>query len=255
MKKITFISLFTLLISIAFGRCEDRRLSIFPGGKSIKRNSIFILEGLGLSQKIIDGLNTKYPIYLLGNGQRIKLKIKETYTGEFHLKQAFLIPQKLLKAGERYEVKIDNLPKEESLQYYNSLAFGTEPVVYEVGNDLDTSAPVFLSDPYVLKKEVKTDFAIRGCGTPEFVDVDMRIQDQTTVLVKARLTSLESGIETVCLILLGFSELKIGHNACNGPFKFDKGEKYALRLSVIDASGNETKWNGEPISIIRPPQE
>ena len=74
----------------AFGECAVGNLRVFPNSQRISRNAIFMLEGYGESQPVVNKLNVEYPVYLLSGSKRIRLLVKERYVGQFNLTQAIM---------------------------------------------------------------------------------------------------------------------------------------------------------------------
>ncbi|HYK75725.1 MAG TPA: hypothetical protein VEV16_02010, partial [Daejeonella sp.] len=89
--------------------CGSTGLRLWPSGKTVKQNTLFVINGYSDSEYIYQ-LNKKYPIYLRSGDEKIELKVWEILTG-YHVIQAIIIPEKKLAAGKEYQLFIDSLPK------------------------------------------------------------------------------------------------------------------------------------------------
>mgnify|MGYP006333990579 CR=1 FL=1 len=82
--KIFFAIFFTILsYANLFADCTVRGISIFPVNTEIKQNSIFVIDGFAESQKVIQKLGKKYPIYLISGQQKIKLVVENNTNTKF----------------------------------------------------------------------------------------------------------------------------------------------------------------------------
>lgn len=235
---------FLLFISIGFNGladCAGNGLSIFPHEKEIQKTSVFVLDGYAESQHVINGLNTKFPIYLKSGKERISLVVFEVQTGQFLVTQALLKPEKPLTPGKEYMLVIDNLPDYENLGTYNSKTQKYDVITYVVKDESDTEAPQWIKVPEEKGKSVQHF----GCGPSIRIDFDLQIREQSAFLVKTTVRSVESGKETSYYVNAGKEGFAIGHGMCSGAFKFDEGKDYQARFTIMDASGNlseETEW-------------
>ena len=105
--------LLSLFIQVSVNaKCSFSGISCWPLSTTIKANGIIVIDFFGYSQELVQGLNKKYPIYLKGGNEVIKLMITETLKGKFQLTQIVLKPETRLTSGVKYEMVVDNLPKE-----------------------------------------------------------------------------------------------------------------------------------------------
>jgi hypothetical protein len=248
MKTILTIILAVFSIVNLNASCSWNDLSVFPTGKNIKKNSIFIIDGYGASQEVIKGLNKKYPVYLVSGNLKIKLKVKEVLVGQFHLTQAVLVPETILTVGIEYTLVINKLPKFESLGNWNSELQKSEPLVYKVVEGIDTIKPTFSSAP----KEIKKSLIYLGCGPSIHVVFDCEVIDSSEYLVKATVKNIKTSIETSYYVESDKGTIKIGHGMCSGAFDFDESDNYEIEFSIVDASGNYTAWAGDKIKFTKP---
>lgn len=248
MKKLILLFLLTFSISYVKASCAWSGLYAFPKGTSIKTNSMIVIEGYGDSQKIIEQLNDKFPVYLVNGNEKISLKIKETCVGQFHLTQAILFPEKSLKVGVKYTLVIEKLENKNEFTRWNSELKKREPIVYTVEDGVDTEKPIFNSLP----KEISKSLEYLGCGPAIYVDFTCDVKESSEYLVKTTVKSLTSGIITTYYVEPGKNKISIGHGMCSGEFNFTDGEEYEIEFTLVDASGNETPWTGDRIKFTRP---
>jgi hypothetical protein len=228
--------------------CAWNGLSAFPSGKTIKQNSIIVIDGYLASQEVVKKLNKKYPVYLVNGKHKIRLIVKEILIGQFRLTQAVLVPESNLTVGLEYTLVIDKLPKDESLDRWNNELEKSEPIVYKVVDGIDTIKPTFKTTP----KEIKKSLIYYGCGPAVYVDFDCIVIDSSEYLIKATVKNIKTGNETSYYVEPDKGTLKIGHGMCSGAFDFEEGDNYEIEFSIIDASGNLTAWTGDRIKFTKP---
>lgn len=248
MKKLILLFLLTFSISYVKADCAWSGLNVFPKGNKIKAKSMIVIEGYGGSQKIIEKLNDKYPVFLVNGNEKISLKIKETCVGQFHLTQAILFPEKSLKVGVKYTLVIENIENGETLDRWNEDKKKSEPIEFTVETGEDTEKPIFNSIP----KEIDKSMVYYGCGPAVYVDFTCDVKESSEYLVKTTVKSLTSGIITTYYVKPGKDKISIGHGMCSGEFNFIDEEEYEIEFTLVDASGNETPWTGDRIKFTRP---
>jgi hypothetical protein len=251
MKQLLTLIIGLFWTSVLYADCAGLGLSVFPTGRTIKQNSIFIINGYAESQRVILGLNKKYHIYLKAGSQRIKLLATKTCVGQFYLTQAILKPETELKAGLEYTMVIENLPEYESLNRYNNTTREHEPVKYKVVAEKDTEKPVVIFKP----KEIRKTLVHYGCGPSIHVIFKHETKDSSEVIVKTTVKNLTTGKDVTYYIEQADNKIKVGHGMCSGAFDFDKGNNYEVEFSFVDASGNFTMWTGERIKFSKPTKE
>lgn len=248
MKKLFVVLIGLFFTAFAHADCSGTGLWVFPSGQSIKQNSIFVLDGYAESQNIVLNLNKKYNIYLEGGNKKIKLVVNEICVGQFYLTQAVLKPETQLEAGLEYTLRIDSLPKYESLNRYNSKTKINELVKYKVVAEYDTEKPILLKKT----KEINKTLVRYGCGPAINVVFDCSIKDQSEFMVRTTLKNLKTGIETTYYIQAIGNKINVGHDMCLGAFDFDESNNYEAEFSFMDASGNMLAWKGERIKFTKP---
>lgn len=248
MKRPVFLVLALLSWVNLMGMCANRGLYVFPSEKLILKNTLIMIEGYAISQDIVTGLEYKYTAYLVCKKQKIKLKVRDVFVGQFRLTQAVLVPETEPTPGKKYRLEIENLPREEFIGRWNKDLRQFEPIFYEVAEGSDTSKPEFISAP----REIKKSLVHYGCGPATFVHFECKAKDSSLFWVKTLVKSITTGKETVYCLKAVDGELKIGHGMCSGAFDFKEDEQYEIAFTLMDASGNETPWPGERILFIRP---
>ena len=251
MKTVISTIIILFLTAYVYADCESNGLSVFPTGKTLRQNSIIVIEGYGDSQTIISDLNKKYPVYLKSGEKKVCLKVIETCIGQYHLTQAVLKPDTLLEAGLDYEIQIDNLPEFESLNRYNSETKEWEPIKFKVTSGNDTEEPFVSSIP----KETEKKLYYYGCGPSTHVVFKSVVKDSSEIIIKTTVTNMKSGIECTYYIQPNKNKIEVGHGMCSGAFIFDDGLKYEVSFSFMDASGNMTNWKGKKIKFTKPTRQ
>lgn len=248
MKQLLTVIIGLFWTAWVYADCAGRGLSIFPGGQTIKQNSIFVLHGYAESQHVILGLNKKHNIYLKSGNKKIKLLVTEIHVGQFYLTQAVLRPETALESGLEYTMHIDNLPKYESLGSYNRTTRKYEPIKYKVIAAIDNEKPQLLTKP----SEIKKTFVQYGCGPSIHVIFSNPAKDNSDLIVKTTVKNLKTGKETTYYIEPDGDKIKVGHGMCSGAFDFDDSDHYEVAFSFMDSCGNQTSWTGARIQFTKP---
>lgn len=247
MKSI--LTIFGILVNILiYSKCGSNGIDVFPTKTEINKNSIFLIEGFASSQKIITLLNKDYKIYLQSGNQKINLKVTETLVGDFQLTQAILKPEFPLEIGKEYILKIDNLPKYETLNKFYNYSFKSKPIIYKVTSNVDIEKPTITKKPYELKKS----YIPYGCGPQVNVIFSFLADDSSQLLVKTKFKNLVTNKITTFYILPKDNKLSVGHGMCSGAFKYDNNMAYEVEFNFMDSSGNITKWEKEGIKFTKP---
>ena len=246
MKRIIIILLILNLgIIQTFAKCKSSNIKVFPKTGEISLNSIFIVEGYGTSQNVIQGLNSKYRIYLKSDNSVISLQIIKSYKGQYGITQAILKPIGKLVENKTYTLYIDSLDQYEKEDFYRN------DFKWTVNNNIDNDIPLWTLKPQYKSKQ-KIEY---GCGPATFVDFCVCINDISPVLVFTRLKELKTGKISEYFVTPDSTSLRIGHEMCYGEFDFLDGEKYEVSFSLMDASGNKNDTLTSIIKFISPTDE
>lgn len=234
--------------------CSSNYLSVFPTSDTVAKNSLFLLEGYGMSQKVINGLNKEYQVYLFANGKRINLLVKETLVGEFLLTQALLRPEFPLETGVTYTLTIDNLPAHEKLAKYDYTTRKYKPVTFVSSSFTDSVSPVVERNPVEINKQ----YISFGCGPQKMVVFDCPVKDSSELLVRTTVKNIATGKSTTYILSPVTTQIGVGHGMCSGEFNFGGGNPYAVTADkfevtfvFMDLSGNFTKTT-PPVQITEP---
>lgn len=252
MKQTILILVLILLTMNTFADCAGSGIYFWPSGQTIKQNSIIVIDGYAESQKVIIGLNKKYPIYLKSGNKKIKLSVKEILVGEFYLTQAVLTINEKLEAGKDYELFIDNLPDHKrSLRKWNTETREYEKVKWKVIEGIDTDKATWKTEP----TETKKTLVYYGCGPATFVHFSFKIEDKSEYLIKTIVTNKKTNKTTSYYLEPSDTILKVGHGMCSGAFIFKDGDNYEVSFEIMDASGNLTTWSGKSLFFTKPNEE
>jgi hypothetical protein len=249
MRTILLLFFLSSTIQYVSGFCTSSGISVFPSGKTIRPNTIFMVEGYSQSQGVIEKLGTTYPVYLINGKTKIRLTVKETLKGGYLLTQAVLIPERPPKKGVRYTFVIENLPEEEGeLTEWNKELKKHEAIVFDVIGSNDTIKPFFSLLPH----EIGKTNVMYGCGPEIWVQFACHVIDSSECLIKATVKNLSTNNSSTYYIDHGDSSVSVGHSMCSGAFEIENGKKFEVTFALVDASGNTTEWVGEPIQFTKP---
>ena len=250
--KVLFIVTVVLLVSAkSYADCGLGRMDFWPNGKTIYENSLIVIDGYSLSQKIILQLNLKYPVYLKSGDEKVELTVEEIIIGEGSLTQAILKPVKELIPGREYHIYIDNIPENQSpeTKNWNSITGKYEYPNWKVIKGRDISKPKWVSKP----KELKKTFIAFGCGPEAYVYFSFQASDQSEILIKTSVTSLASNKTTISYLKPEDNGvLKVGRGMCGGAFNFNEGDNFEVKFDIMDSSGNITRWTENKIAFTKP---
>ena len=225
----------------SFADCGGGGLTAFPHSGKIRKNCVFVVDGYASSQKVIQGLTKKFPVYLKSGSEQIPLKVLEICVGDFYMTQAILKPEKPLTSGKEYQLIIENLPGHNQLSVYNPKTHKSDPISYFVTDASDTDAPVWTQKP----KEKDKSLVHFGCGPSIHVNFKLNVKEESDFLIRTTVKNVKTGSETTYYIGSEDNVLSIGHGMCSGAFDFDDSVNYEAKFAVMDFSGNvsgETEW-------------
>ena len=226
-------------------------MEFWPASTTIYENSLFVIDGYHLSNKIIVQLNQKYPIYLTSGNLKVELKIKEITFGEAGLTQVVLLPVKEIIPGNEYQLNIDNIPSIDMpfINHWNPETEKYEFPTWKVIKGRDIQTPRWKIRP----NEVKKTYVQYGCGPESYVYFNFQALDQSEILIRTSVTSLISNKTIICYLRPDKNEvLKVGRGMCGGAFSFEDGEKFEVTFDIMDASGNIAMWSGNKIEFTKP---
>jgi hypothetical protein len=249
MKKI--ISMVILIVSTfeGFSKCVSSALYFWPNKDVISQNSIFVIDGFGNGQEIVNGLGTVHKVYLKSSNEKIKLNVQEIFVGQMYLTQAVLKPEASLSFGQEYELIIENLGDlEKQVFRYNPLTHQEEKIKWKVTSNPDFTPPIWIKKPEFKNAEYRRE----GCGPMAFANFIFAASDHSEFLIRTTMKNLLTGNETTYYLNSEYDVIAVGHDMCSGAFTFYPCDRFTIEFSLIDASGNLTKWTGERIEFIGP---
>jgi hypothetical protein len=242
-----FIILFFSIVHVsALADCSAGGIYIYPSRNSeIRPNTLFVLEGIESSQKVLDSLNTAYPIYLVSGDERIQLNVVERCYGAKQIVQVILKPEGLLELNKTYTMKIDNLDDTQN-RYFNHWNWQDnvlEENSWKVSRSLDRIIPQWKTVP----KYAGGSFDQFGCGPVVYAHFQNQIIDSSMVYAETEVR--QHGVEGSTRYFIRIhkkGDIEVGHGMCNGPFKHIPYKKYYVRFRLMDISGNKdynwTSW-------------
>ena len=253
MAKIFLVIITCFLTLRVNAECGAPALWAYPAEKQIKQNSWIVLEEYNFRPtNILDSLNTRYPVYLQSRGHRVRLLVIEVCNGMFNLKQAVLMPEETLVAGETYTLQIDRLSGEDKDLPFkmNYQTWEREPYSWLVTPGADTQAPDWLKKPALKSKATHW----YGCGPAVNAIFDLKVTEaQSQVLVKTEWVDLETN--TIGVYYLSTESdglLYVGHDMCSGAFVYTPKHTYKVRFSLMDFSGNKNEIWTDWVSFDSP---
>ena len=169
MRIFNTILFFILTISFAnqvHAECAYYGFDVWPKSDTLSRDPIIIIDGLDNSQEVIEKLDKNYRFFLKSTTEKVDLKVIEMNVGGFRLSQSILKPISSLKIGDKYSLKVEELPsthREDRSISEDHLNEALEKM-WEVTDTIDTTPPNWIIKPKYLKPSAKRF----GCGPDIF---------------------------------------------------------------------------------------
>lgn len=249
MRKLLFLWIYLVAITHAWADCSDWATDFYPNNQKLASNGIIIVEGYADAASILRDFNKTYPIFLQAGKHKVKLKIKETYTG-YGTVQVILMPVEPLKVGEMYDFVIEGYtPKSEYHTFTkynmpdNKYEKPTWKIIEEAKNTLSW-----------VKKPTETQkrYAELGCGPSMYVDFACEVKGSEAYLVRVTLTNKAKKTKKTYYIIPSSNTLSIGHSMCSGEFSYEEEVDYIATFDLVDLAGKVTAWEGKGVAFARP---
>lgn len=245
MKQLLGFLLSLLFFNQIYADCDNTgSFWVYPSNNKLNTNSLIVLNAYAGMQEVVTNLNDKYPIYLESENHRVLLEVIETHKGFLDIAQCLLSPKDSLLVGETYTLKIDSIDPfaEYLLSNWNEQTKKREPFTWIVSNSVDNNNPILTEEPKIVDKR----YIEYGCGPEIFVDFEMKIEDDSDILVETELIDIDSNKRRVYyLILRDKMCLSVGHGMCSGAFELSNTGFSKIRFKFLDICGNTTnEWTG-----------
>lgn len=238
--------------SSLFAECGGGYFTVWPESRTLNRNGIIVIGATYDKRDYLNGMNSKYSAYLVNGSERVRLNVFENYKSTEGLMQVLMKPERELKAGADYILKIDSLPVDESgpLKFnYNTRNY--EPYQWHISEVTDSIAPQWKMKPSVARKS-HHEF---GCG-PEFhVYFRYNIVDASPLILRTTVTNTETNTKSTYCVVASDTMVGVGMDMCDGEFTLKQNIIYEVTFDIIDASGNVTPWIGKPIQFTAADKE
>lgn len=249
MKTIINILILLFVTINGFSKCISNGLDFWPTKQTINKNSIFVIDGYTWSQKIVRGLGTTYKVYLKSEKEEINLKVQEICVGQYNLTQAILKPEKPLSVGKEYELVIENLGVlAEEVSRFNYKTNQHEKIKWTVEAQSENVALDWIEKP----KYKDSYYELFGCGPASYANFTYSANENSAYLIKTSVKNKATGTITTYYLKSNDKIISIGHGMCSGEFTFDGGDTFEVEFTLVDATGNLTKWTGDKIEFKRP---
>lgn len=238
MKKLLLLISLSLISVSLFADCGLNGIWVFPKGKEISKNSIFMIEGYAASQELIKSIGEKSIAYLQSENHTVKLAVENINRGGFRLTQAILKPQEALRVGEEYKLKIDKLNN--TISKVGS--YQGQKMKWIVKDRVDKNKPIWLSE--MRPKLINKSYIAYGCGPAVFAHFQVKVNDNSETLIKTEVMDLKTKKSTVYYLTSREGKVDVGHGMCSGAFALAENGEYKVRFDLLDASGNSFgRWS------------
>ncbi|MCP4692186.1 MAG: hypothetical protein GY859_29340 [Desulfobacterales bacterium] len=250
MAKIFFISITAGLLlfqaNMTNAKCAFTRFWLWPDLGDIPINAVFILQGYGSLQDVVESMDEK-SAYLQSGKHRTPLLPRRIYRGEMRISLVVLAPKEPLKAGVTYKLHAPSI-EPGALDHY--VAGGRKDYEWRVTPAADTTAPAFLAEPRVEKQR----YIRYGCGPEVEVDVRVETSDENSVFAEVELKKIDRPDMASASYLLPARKgiVTIGHGMCSGAFRLTPDAKYEARITLVDIAGNRSSASSGGFNFIGP---
>lgn len=245
---LSIVTVWMLLIagSPLFAECGGSYYTVWPKSTTLNPNGIIVIDATTDKSDYLNGMNSKYPAYLVNGFERVRLIVFENHKSTEGLMQVLMKPERELKAGADYILKIDSLPLDEAGPLkFNYITRKYEPYQWHISEVTDSIAPQWKMKPSVARKS-HHEF---GCG-PEFhVYFRYNIVDASPLILCTTVTNTETNTKSTYCVVASDTMVGVGMDMCDGEFTLKQNVIYEVTFDIIDASGNVTPWIGKPIQF------
>ena len=250
---LSFAAVF-LATAAVHAECNEAGLRAWPEpGTVVPPNVHFVVEGVGVTSDLVATLDKSHPaIITIKDG--LRFLVTSITDGDEKIAQAVLVPEKPLRGAHEYLVRFHGTGPGEPKEYHPTVTQKGKQVrmQWRVGETPDTKAPTWTETPRVLSS--KRDE--RGDGVETFVRIAVSAKDERGMLLyRVRIRERGKGKAWRSWFLrapAGGQSLVVGRGKCSGPFELFPGRRYEIRLSAVDAAGNETNAPGNPLRFKGP---
>jgi hypothetical protein len=241
-----------LLPRLVLADCFDWSVSVWPPlDRPLPANGQLVIEGYGELQEQVSRIAERSP-RLVADEDEVPLDLIAVYRGEKRLTQTVLQPERPLKPGMRYTLRLK--------KPVNTKVPVLRPEISSKGESLAmawTVAPADLTPPrwHEAPRTTGQKVVYFGCGPAIHVNVSAAVEDESSqVQVLAEVTRAEGGVPVRFRLTPSEQQVQIGHGMCSGGFKLQEDVRYSVRLVAVDMAGNESAAPGDALLIQGPKQ-
>lgn len=251
---LTFLLLF-LPQKNTFAQCSLDQISFFPKSETLQKNGLIVIEGNGMTQKILNELTFLHAIYLESQSHIVNLRLQEKRSGQVGEVQILLRPENELIVGERYELKVEGLEADEKKTFEredeNGKSYFISWQVVEDGK----------SEPFVWKENFQFQYCIyeedEECPSTLYAMFQMDMENPFEVLVKTEVIDLESNKTFTYYLQFEEDHLLVGSGLGDGAVELVENHNYKVRFDIFNTTekpkGNWSDWVSFKIPDYKPP--
>lgn len=233
MRAIILLFVLSLGSNTAIAECTARGMYYFPETKQISLNSMFIIQGYGLSQKTIRSFEHRTVYLESTSGETVELVLQELLIGQKELTQAIFCVSKELQPNTTYYLRYSELSESES-SYINLRRYKkNEPVSWTTTNR--KHLPELNADLKLTFDETSVTFY--GCGPDANAVFDIKNAPRAEVWYKTELWDLTTNTKRTYYLKPWKGQVFVGHGMCSGAFTFNKTGNYKVRFTVMNTDG------------------
>ncbi|WP_224250178.1 hypothetical protein [Hyalangium gracile] len=233
--------------------CFDWNVSVWPPlDRRLPANGQLVIEGYGELQEQVSRIAERSP-RLVSDEEEVHLNVIAVYRGEKRLTQAVLQPERPLKPGMRYTLRLTR-PVSAKIPVLR-------PEISSRGDEILamawTVSPADLTPPrwHEAPRATGQKVVHFGCGPAIHVDVSAAVEDERSqVQILAEVKRAEGGEPVRFRLTPSMQQVRIGHGMCSGGFELQEGVRYSVRLMAVDMAGNESAAPGGELLIQGPEQ-
>lgn len=241
-----FIVSFTFLPIKVSAQCSSSHVTFFPKSETLQQNSLIVIEGNGMAQKVINELTFFHPIYLQSGSHKVNLKLEEIRSGQKDETQILLRPEIELVVGGRYELKVGDLEEDEKIFFEGKDESGNNYAISWIVTENSNTQPFewknkskFLQ--FVYKKEAEED-----CVVNSYAMFEIDIDSPGEVLVNTEVIDMETNERFEYYLQLNENRLLVGNGIGDGAIVLQENHNYKLRFDVFNTAerpkGNWSDW-------------
>ncbi|MEO9952321.1 hypothetical protein [Nonlabens sp.] len=231
MKNIACFLILVISIQLSRADCSAHELNSYPDQGELLLNSMLIMEGYAMDQKLIMGLEDSYLYLKDSEGFIIDLHLQEILKGQYGLTQAIFYPCKSLQLNENYKLVYSDQNDNNIKVLGKKIGFKNFSWKAVKGKSKK------IGDSELEIKFESNSFMDLGCGSAEFACFKILKDDQYIKWYRTEVVNLKTNESSSYYLKSKDATLIVGHGMCAGAFSFEAKTCYKVQFTPVTNQG------------------